>query len=243
MTDKLPPNLLALFAPRPQLRYLPPSDHAPEERRTARISGVAQFLPALQAKAAKAKAVEEGAPADTDDPEPETAPTLSRLEERNNRIAEKQKNQKWLVEEGWKSLYKPHDDPNVRGNPYATMFVGRLPYDTEVRDLEKEFGHFGPIERIKIVLNNGKHDAAKGRKVKKNKPRGYAFVVFEKEEDFKSTSPLPTALIQISSLPLTGLQRHTSIPRAPTSRAAMSSWSPKRAAPQQTGSRGASAEA
>lgn len=47
MTDKLPPNLLALFAPRPPLRYLPPTDHAPNERRTARISALADFLPAL----------------------------------------------------------------------------------------------------------------------------------------------------------------------------------------------------
>ena len=48
MTDKLPPNLLALFAARPALRYLPPSDHAPEERKTNNVGGVAQFLPALQ---------------------------------------------------------------------------------------------------------------------------------------------------------------------------------------------------
>lgn len=49
MTDKLPPNLLALFAPRPPLRYLTPPDHAPEKRRTQAISGLAAFLPALQA--------------------------------------------------------------------------------------------------------------------------------------------------------------------------------------------------
>jgi U1 small nuclear ribonucleoprotein len=48
MTDKLPPNLLALFVPRPTLRYLPHPDHAPEERKTAKISGVAAFLPALE---------------------------------------------------------------------------------------------------------------------------------------------------------------------------------------------------
>ncbi|MBE7181174.1 MAG: hypothetical protein INR71_08195 [Terriglobus roseus] len=48
MTDKLPPNLLALFAPRPALRYLHPSDHAPELRQTSDISGVASFLPALE---------------------------------------------------------------------------------------------------------------------------------------------------------------------------------------------------
>jgi|SRR3569833_891913 len=48
MTDKLPPQLLALFAPRPPLRWVPPIDHAPGERRTATVSGVAAFLPALQ---------------------------------------------------------------------------------------------------------------------------------------------------------------------------------------------------
>lgn len=48
MTDKLPPNLLALFAPRPPLRWVPPSDHAPEERKTANISGIAAFLPQLE---------------------------------------------------------------------------------------------------------------------------------------------------------------------------------------------------
>lgn len=47
MTDKLPPNLLALFAPRPPLRWVPPSDYPPEQRRTANVSAVADFLPAL----------------------------------------------------------------------------------------------------------------------------------------------------------------------------------------------------
>jgi U1 small nuclear ribonucleoprotein len=48
MTDKLPPNLLALFAPRPPLRYLAPSDHAPEKRRTVPIGGLGQYLDALK---------------------------------------------------------------------------------------------------------------------------------------------------------------------------------------------------
>lgn len=48
MTDKLPPNLLALFAARPPLRWVEPPDHAPQDRKTAPVSGVAQFLPELQ---------------------------------------------------------------------------------------------------------------------------------------------------------------------------------------------------
>lgn len=48
MTDKLPPNLLALFAARPPLRWIEPPDHAPEKRTTAAIDGVGAFLPELQ---------------------------------------------------------------------------------------------------------------------------------------------------------------------------------------------------
>ena len=44
MTDKLPPQLLNLFAPRPPLRYLPPADTAPEKRKTTVVSGIAAFL-------------------------------------------------------------------------------------------------------------------------------------------------------------------------------------------------------
>jgi U1 small nuclear ribonucleoprotein len=49
MTDKLSPNLLALFAPRPPLRWVPQTDYAPEERKTRAITGVAGFLPAIKA--------------------------------------------------------------------------------------------------------------------------------------------------------------------------------------------------
>jgi U1 small nuclear ribonucleoprotein len=49
MTDQLPPNLRALFTARPALKYLQPHDHAQEERCTRRITGIAQFLPQLEA--------------------------------------------------------------------------------------------------------------------------------------------------------------------------------------------------
>jgi len=44
MTDKLPPQLLSLFAARPPLRYLLPADTAPEKRKTPEVSGVAKYL-------------------------------------------------------------------------------------------------------------------------------------------------------------------------------------------------------
>lgn len=50
MTSKLPPNLLALFAPRPPIRYLPPTeaDRALDDVHPSKIGGIAQYLPELK---------------------------------------------------------------------------------------------------------------------------------------------------------------------------------------------------
>lgn len=180
MTDKLPPNLLALFAPRPALRYLPFNDHAPEERKTASISGVAQFLDKLK---------------EPDDYEP----TESWLQRRDRlRLEKNERLEKHLTEGyaqceksrslarsssslllllfllsimgdmmqcavgGWGSELTgsrpddPANDPQVRGDPYRTLFVSRLDYTTKESDLEREFGRFGPIERVsEMTVDNG----------------------------------------------------------------------------------------
>ncbi|TVY47078.1 U1 small nuclear ribonucleoprotein 70 kDa [Lachnellula occidentalis] len=84
MTDKLPPNLLALFAPRPPLRFIPPADHAPGERKTANISSLAAFLPQLQEY--KATDVYE--------------PTESWLQRKDRLKLEKQQQQEKLLKDG-----------------------------------------------------------------------------------------------------------------------------------------------
>ncbi|KAF1815803.1 hypothetical protein P152DRAFT_196897 [Eremomyces bilateralis CBS 781.70] len=170
MTDKLPPNLLALFAPRPPLRYMPPSDRAPEERKTATIVGVAAFLPALKEKEAQ---------------EDKSKYTESWLEKKERVKLEKEKKREYIIN-GAVKLYKPSDDPNIRGDPFKTLFVSRLSYDTEVKDLEREFGRFGPIERIRLVQDT--HESEKKGSKSKKKNRGYAFIVYEKERDMKGTS-------------------------------------------------------
>ncbi|KAF2966641.1 hypothetical protein GQX73_g6936 [Xylaria multiplex] len=159
MTDKLPPNLLALFAPRPPLRWLPAPDHAPEERRTNKIIGLAEYLPHLAAYK------------DNDG----HVPTESWLQARDRKKLEKKEQQERLLTEGPKN-YNPADDANVRGDPFKTLIVARLSYDANESDLEKEFGRFGPIERIRIITDTHAHE----RPNKKKKPhRGYAFVVFD----------------------------------------------------------------
>ncbi|KAK3333147.1 U1 small nuclear ribonucleoprotein of 70kDa MW N terminal-domain-containing protein [Cercophora scortea] len=171
MTDKLPPNLLALFAPRPPLRWVPPSDWAPEQRKTAAVGGVAEFLPALAEY----------------EREYEYHPTESWLEARDRKKLEKKAAIEKLLTEGPKN-YKPSEDPNIRGDAFKTLIVARLDYKADEQDLEREFGRFGPIERIRIITDT--HADEKGNK--KRKPhRGYAFVVFEREKDMRGNIATP----------------------------------------------------
>ncbi|KAF7899955.1 hypothetical protein EAF00_004291 [Botryotinia globosa] len=166
MTDKLPPNLLALFAPRPPLRWVPPSDFAPEDRKTANITGLAAFLPALQEYK------------ETDVYEP----TESWLQRKDRVKLEKKAAHENIIQEAPK-LFKPSEDPNIRGDAFKTLIVSRLDYDATEKDLEREFGRFGPIERIRIVVDSHQHEKP-GKKIKKH--RGYAFVVFEREKDMRA---------------------------------------------------------
>lgn len=151
MTDKLPPQLLALFAARPPLRWVDPPDHAPEKRTTAPIDGIAGYLPKLQEYK------------ETD----VYNPTESWLEARDRKKLEKVDAAAKLVTEGPKNCKleesrqlaltqltrvtdKPNEDPNIRGDAFKTLIVARLSYDADERDLEREFGRFGPIERVRL---------------------------------------------------------------------------------------------
>jgi U1 small nuclear ribonucleoprotein len=50
------------------------------------------------------------------------------------------------------ALDKPQDDQNIRGDAFKTLIVARLSYDATEQDLEREFGRFGPIERVCIPI-------------------------------------------------------------------------------------------
>ncbi|KAF1973788.1 RNA-binding domain-containing protein [Bimuria novae-zelandiae CBS 107.79] len=165
MTDKLPPMLLQLFAPRPPLRWVEPVDHPPEKRQTPNIGGIGQYMQALREYK------------DNDG----YVPSDSWLQKRDRKKLEKKERQEKLLTEGVKE-YNPKKDPKVQGDAFKTLFISRLNYNTTEEDLQREFERWGPIERIRIVENiTADPDAP----LKKRK-RGYAFIVFEKERDMKA---------------------------------------------------------
>lgn len=199
MTDKLPPQLLALFAARPPLRWLEAPDYAPEKRTTAKVEGIAAYLPQYK----QALATDDGYVA-----------TESWLDKRDRKKREKKEAVERLAKEG-PATFKPNEDPNVRGDAYKTMIVARLSYEADERDLEREFSRFGPIERIRIVKENPTF----AKPNKKSKPhRGYAFVVFERERDMRA------ALDKCDGMRIKDRQIKLDVERART----MKNWLPRR---------------
>lgn len=51
----------------------------------------------------------------------------------------------------WQRIDKPTEDANIRGDAFKTLIVARLSYDASEQDLEREFGRFGPIERVSTI--------------------------------------------------------------------------------------------
>ena len=157
MTQFLPANLLALFAPRDPLPYLPPPQpkHVNED---CTLTGVGMYSHLFED------------PADT--PEPVKCP--SRLERKEAKRAEKEMHQKSRIEQEL-SNWDPQNDPNATGDAFKTVFVSRINYDTREDKLQREFEEFGYIRKIHMV-----------RDVRTGKPRGYAFIEYETEKGMRS---------------------------------------------------------
>lgn len=156
MTTQLPPNLQLLFAARPTPRWVPPVDFPPEQRTTSKIDGVAAFVDLLR----EHKENDSAKWMDFDDGDAEHMKTVtedfvkdwtdSRHQHRVNKRLEKQEKQKKLLTEDAKN-FDPSKDPKIDGDPMKTLFVSRLSYKVTERELEKEFGRFGPLRKVWLL--------------------------------------------------------------------------------------------
>ncbi|KAF4116099.1 hypothetical protein G5714_003588 [Onychostoma macrolepis] len=159
MTQFLPPNLLALFAPRDPIPFLPQLEKLPHEKHHNQpYCGIAPFIRQFE--------------------DPRDAPPPTRAETREERLERKRREKmerRQVVVEAELKLWDPHNDPNAQGDAFKTLFVARINYDTTESKLRREFEVYGPIKRIYIVYNK-----------KTGKPRGYAFIEYEHERDMHS---------------------------------------------------------
>ena len=126
-------NLLKLFEPRAPLEFKPP----PEKRKLPPYTGMAQFV---------SNFAEPG--------DPEYAPPVPEAETPSQRRARihmlrLEKGAEKAAEELEK--YDPTKDPNMSGDPYKTLFVARLSYETTEHKIKREFEAYGPIKRVGIL--------------------------------------------------------------------------------------------
>ncbi|CAM6040294.1 unnamed protein product, partial [Sphagnum compactum] len=150
-------NLLKLFEPRAPLEFRPP----PEKRKCPPYQGIGQFVNNF---------AEPG--------DPEYAPPVTKGETPTQRRA---RIHMLRLEEGAKKAleelekYDPTNDPDVEGDPYKTLFVARISYETTEHKIKREFEAYGPIKRVRLV-----HDKDS------KKPRGYAFIEYQHTRDMKN---------------------------------------------------------
>ncbi|KAG6921701.1 small nuclear ribonucleoprotein U1 subunit 70 [Chelydra serpentina] len=159
MTQFLPPNLLALFAPRDPIPYLPPLEKLPHEKHHNQpYCGIAPYIREFE--------------------DPRDAPPPTRAETREERMERKRREKierRQQEVENELKMWDPHNDPNAQGDAFKTLFVARVNYDTTESKLRREFEVYGPIKRIYMVYSK-----------RSGKPRGYAFIEYEHERDMHS---------------------------------------------------------
>ncbi|KAH8391886.1 hypothetical protein KR215_007431 [Drosophila sulfurigaster] len=155
MTQYLPPNLLALFAARDPIPFMPPVDKLPHEKKSRGYLGVAKFMSDFED------------PKDT--PLPKTVETRQERLERRRR--EKAEQVAYKLEREI-ALWDPTEIKNATVDPFRTLFIARINYDTSESKLRREFEFYGPIKKIVLI-----HDQDSG------KPKGYAFIEYEHERD------------------------------------------------------------
>jgi len=159
MTYCLPPNLLALFTPRDPVAYLPPNSKLPHEKTRTHQGGIAQFVQLFE---------------DTETPQ-EKVKVETKEERKARQAGEKAKLNDVRIREYLDAgLYDPNELQGATTDSFKTLFIARLNFDTSESKLRREFEHYGPIRKIRIVSDlNGK-------------PRGYAFIEYEHERDMRS---------------------------------------------------------
>nr|CAH7729678.1 unnamed protein product [Callosobruchus chinensis] len=158
MTQFLPPNLLALFAPRDPIQYLPPVAKLPHEKKNRGYLGLGAFLDGFE--------------------DPKDTPPPTKVETREERLERRRKERAEQVAyklEQEIAVWDPNSSSNITGDPFKTLFVARINYDTSESKLRREFEVYGPIKKIVLI-----HNTVNG------KPRGYAFIEYEHERDMHS---------------------------------------------------------
>lgn len=157
MTRNYPKEIDRYFSPNKHVDYFESSDHTSRNRRTNSIDGLSTCISKLNDYSKMYPTVDKTTKV------PFVDDFKKILNDRRKSIQTlKEKETKW----------NPNTDKRIVGDPYRTIFVGKLSYSVNEVDLSEKLSKFGEIEHVRVVRNG-------------TKSRGYAFVVFKNDRDVK----------------------------------------------------------
>ncbi|VEU24273.1 DEKNAAC105486 [Brettanomyces naardenensis] len=151
-----------LFTPKFPIEYIEPIDTVLTDRRTEAVEGISQFLDKLEGHSEEYQSKEE------------KEASSSSSEKKSRRRGDDQ------LEEQL-SKWDPDRDPQVSGDPYKTVFVGRLDYKVNEIDLSEKFSSFGEVDHVRVV-----RDSSQNGKEGSESSRGYGFIVYRDARDAKN---------------------------------------------------------
>jgi U1 small nuclear ribonucleoprotein 70kDa len=170
---RFPPEIIALFVPRRPLLFKPPA----RRKKLRPMSGLSELVARLQnetsastAQPASTEGAANGGGAVVKKDE-----SITPAKRRAIRAAQDTLKVKRIVEERMRE-YDPHSDPDGKktGNPFNTLFVGRLSKATTPSALRAEMEAFGAVVRVVMP------------KDRRGLPRGYGFVEYADERGLKT---------------------------------------------------------
>uniref|UniRef100_A0A0N4ZEU8 U1 small nuclear ribonucleoprotein 70 kDa n=1 Tax=Parastrongyloides trichosuri TaxID=131310 RepID=A0A0N4ZEU8_PARTI len=154
MTQYLPPHLLALFFPRPPIPYLPPVKPLLTEKSPIRYSGVSGYVSFFE--------------------DPSETPQKPLVKTKEEIKSEKRRQKEQLLSfklEQEIADFQLRDTSSYTKDPYKTLFICRLSYETTESKLRRVFSKWGHIVCVKLILT------------KNEKPTGYGFIEYSRRSE------------------------------------------------------------
>ncbi|GMG20537.1 unnamed protein product [Ambrosiozyma monospora] len=162
MTEsKYPEYVNRMFEVNLKIQRLKPVDRDSGKRHVPTPDGIASFLGLLNEHSKTYKSEQSSI---TESEKNQTNETDKQQTQDANEANAKLRRQ--LIE------WNPEKDPQISGDPYKTVFIGRLDYNIDEIELNKKFSMFGEIEHVRVV-----------RDKTSQKSKGYAFVVYKNTQD------------------------------------------------------------
>lgn len=153
----IPPHLEHLFQARPPLNFIAPI----EKKKPQPYTGLSSFVNFFETTEERTQRI-------ANEPKTETP-----QEKRDRKKREKRERSEKKIQEQITS-WDPKHDTNAKSDPRKTLFIGRLNFSTNEDTLRRKMEQFGRVKRVNVVHN-----------IKSGKPRGYAFIEFDKERELK----------------------------------------------------------